>query len=55
MRAKWKERGGELIRLAPNEQAELTKLLKPIGVEVTKDNPVLKDFYERIQKTAAKY
>ncbi len=55
LRAKWKERGGELIRLAPNEQAELTKLLKPIGVEVTKDNPVLKDFYERIQKTAAKY
>jgi TRAP-type C4-dicarboxylate transport system substrate-binding protein len=55
LRQKWRDRGGELVRLPAAEQATLVKLLKPIGAEVTKDNPVLKDFYERLQKTAAKY
>ena len=55
LRAKWKERGGEFVRLAPAEQAELVKRLKPIGLEVTKGNPALKAFYDKIQATAAKY
>ncbi len=55
LRKKWIERGGEIVRLSPAEQAELTKRLKPIGIEVTKDNPVLKAFYEKLQATAAKY
>ena len=41
--------------LPPAEQAELEKRLKPIGEQVTKGNTVLKDFYDMIQKTAAKY
>ncbi len=46
---------GEFIRLSAEDQAELTRRLKPIGAEVTKDNPVLKAFYDKIQATAAKY
>jgi C4-dicarboxylate-binding protein DctP len=52
---KWTERGGEIVTLPPAEQAELEKRLKPIGAEVTKDNPVLKAFYEKIEKVSAKY
>ena len=37
------------------DQAELEKRLKPIGADVTKDNPALKAFYEKIKATAAKY
>ena len=55
LRKKWKERGGELVRLSAADQAELTKRLKPIGAEVTKGNPTLKAFYDKIQATAAKY
>jgi TRAP-type C4-dicarboxylate transport system substrate-binding protein len=55
LRAKWTERGGEIIRLPAAEQAELEKRLKAIGPEVTAQNPLLKDFYQRIRATAAKY
>jgi TRAP-type C4-dicarboxylate transport system substrate-binding protein len=55
LRNSWKSRGGELVRLPAAEQAELVKRLKPIGAEVTKGNPALKAFYEKIQATAAKY
>lgn len=55
LRKKWLERGGEIVTLPAADQAELEKRLKPIGVEVTKDNPVLKAFYDKIQQTAAKY
>lgn len=55
LRQKWRDRGGEFVRLSAAEQKVLETHLKPIGAEVTKDNPVLKAFYERIQKTAAKY
>ena len=56
LRKVWTEqRGGEIVTLPPAEQAELEKRLRPIGVEVTKDNPELKEFYVKIQATAAKY
>jgi TRAP-type transport system periplasmic protein len=55
LRKKWVERGGEIIRLPANDQAELMKRLSPIGADVTKDNAVLKEFYEKIKATAAKY
>ena len=56
LRKVWTEqRGGEIVTLPPAEQAELEKRLRPIGVEVTKDNPALKEFYDKIQATAAKY
>jgi TRAP-type transport system periplasmic protein len=55
LRKRWAERGGEIITLAPADQAELEKRLKPIGAEVTKDDPALKAFYDKIQAIAAKY
>lgn len=55
LRQKWIERGGEIITLPPAEQAELEKRLKPIGAEVTKSDPALKAFYDKIQTIAAKY
>ena len=55
LRQKWIERGGEIVTLPPADQAELEKRLKPIGAEVTKDNPQLKEFYDMIQRIAAKY
>ena len=49
------QRGGEIVTLPPAEQAELEKRLKPIGAEVTKGDPELKDFYDKIQTIEAKY
>jgi len=51
----WISRGGEIVSLPPDEEAELEKRLKPIGAQVTGNNPVLKAFYEKIEQTAAKY
>lgn len=55
LRGKWIERGGEIITLPAADQAELEKRLKPIGAEVTKSDPVLKAFYDKLQATSAKY
>jgi TRAP-type C4-dicarboxylate transport system substrate-binding protein len=55
LRQKWIDRGGEIVTLPPADQAELEKRLKPIGAEVTKDDPVLKAFYERVEALTAKY
>jgi len=56
LRKVWVEqRGGEIVTLPAAEQAELEKRLKPIGAEVTKGDPALKAFYEKIQTTAKKY
>jgi len=56
LRKVWTEqRGGEIVTLPPAEQAELEKRLKPIGAEVTKSDPALKAFYEKIQEVEKKY
>jgi len=55
LRQKWIDRGGEIVTLPPDQQAELEKRLKPIGGEVTKDDPTLKAFYDKIETIAAKY
>ncbi len=56
LRKVWTEqRGGEIVTLPAAEQTELEKRLRPIGTDVTKDNPVLKEFYDKIQATSAKY
>jgi len=48
MTQKWKERGGEIIALPPEDLAELRARLQTIGADVTKSDPALKAFYERI-------
>jgi TRAP-type C4-dicarboxylate transport system substrate-binding protein len=55
LRQKWIERGGEIVTLPAADQAELEKRLKPIGIEVTKGDPMLKAFYDKIQTISAKY
>jgi TRAP-type C4-dicarboxylate transport system substrate-binding protein len=56
LRKVWTEqRGGEIVTLPPAEQAELEKRLKPIGADVTKSDPSLKAFYDKIQEIAKKY
>jgi TRAP-type C4-dicarboxylate transport system substrate-binding protein len=56
LRKVWiEQRGGEIVTLPAAEQAELEKRLKPIGADVTKGDPALKAFYEKIQTVAKKY
>ncbi|MFN3657173.1 MAG: TRAP transporter substrate-binding protein [Pseudolabrys sp.] len=55
LRGKWIERGGSIVRLPAAEQAELEKRLKPIGADVTKGDPSLKAFFDKIQQISAKY
>jgi TRAP-type transport system periplasmic protein len=55
LRQKWIDRGGEIVTLPAGQQAELEKRLKPIGAEVTKDDPALKAFYDKVEAIAAKY
>ena len=55
LRAKWIERGGEIVTLPPEDMVELQKRLKPIGAEITKSDPSLKAFYDKLVATSAKY
>jgi TRAP-type C4-dicarboxylate transport system substrate-binding protein len=55
LRAKWIERGGEIVNLPAADMEELQKRLKPIGGEITKADPNLKSFYDRLIATSAKY
>ena len=55
LRAKWIERGGEIINLPPEDMVELKKRLMSIGAEITKTDPTLKAFYDKVLATAAKY
>jgi TRAP-type C4-dicarboxylate transport system substrate-binding protein len=39
MQKDWVAQGGELIRLPPDEQAQMMKALASVGEDVCKDNP----------------
>jgi TRAP-type transport system periplasmic protein len=54
MRKKWIGAGGEIVTLSAAEQARLAELLKPVGPEVTKSNPALSGFYNRVKSVAEK-
>jgi TRAP-type C4-dicarboxylate transport system substrate-binding protein len=54
MRKKWIGAGGEIVTLTAADQAKLTELLKPVGPEVTKSNPTLNTFYNRVKSVADK-
>jgi TRAP-type C4-dicarboxylate transport system substrate-binding protein len=55
LRQKWIERGGEIITLPADDMLELQKRLKPIGADITKSDPNLKAFYDKVLATSAKY
>jgi tripartite ATP-independent transporter DctP family solute receptor len=51
---KWKDRGGEIVNLSAGDAAKLRELLKGVGPEVTKSDPAVKAFYDKVIATAAK-
>ena len=55
MTQKWKERGGEIINLPPEDLAELRARLKTIGADVTRSDPAVKAFYDRLLTVTARY
>jgi TRAP-type C4-dicarboxylate transport system substrate-binding protein len=52
---RWREAGGELIRLPEADQARVKQLLSGVGEEVTKDNAAANGFYKRLVATGQKY
>lgn len=52
---RWREAGGEMIRLPAADQAKVQQLLSGIGEEVTKDNPNANAFYKKLVATGQKY
>jgi TRAP-type C4-dicarboxylate transport system substrate-binding protein len=52
---RWRDAGGELVRLPESDQARVKQLLSGIGEEVTKDNPSANAFYKRLVATGQKY
>jgi TRAP-type C4-dicarboxylate transport system substrate-binding protein len=52
---RWREGGGELVKLPQADQARVRQLLAGIGEEVTKDNPSAHAFYKKLVTTGQKY
>ncbi len=52
---RWRDAGGELVKLPESDQARVKQLLSGIGEEVTKDNPSANAFYKRLVATGQKY
>jgi hypothetical protein len=53
--AKWKERGGELVTLPADETRKMRDILNSVGPEVTKSDPAVKAFYDKLIAAAQKY
>jgi TRAP-type transport system periplasmic protein len=49
----WKTGGGEVIRFAPEERAEVMRRLRPLGDEHLGGNPRVKEMYELLKTVAA--
>jgi TRAP-type transport system periplasmic protein len=52
---RWREAGGEMVKLPEADQAKVKQLLSGIGEEVTKDNPNANAFYKKLAATGQKY
>ena len=52
---RWREAGGELVKLPEADQQRVRQLLSGVGEEVTKDNPSANAFYKRLVATGQKY
>lgn len=48
----WTEKGGELIKLSPADQAEMMKRLSTVGDEVVASQPRVKEVYDLMVQTA---
>jgi TRAP-type C4-dicarboxylate transport system substrate-binding protein len=54
MPKRWAELGGEIFTMPEPERQKLVAALKTVGDEVTKDDPPVSAFYQRVRATAAK-
>ena len=52
---KWKELGGSLITLPDDDLAKVRSMLASVGKDVTKDNPKVNAFRERIKAVGKNY
>jgi len=52
---RWRDAGGEMVKLPEADQAKVKQLLAGIGEEVTKDNATANAFYKRLVATGQKY
>ena len=52
---RWRDAGGELVRLPDADQAKVKQLLAGVGEEVTKENAAANAFYKRLVATGQKY
>ena len=52
---RWREAGGEMVKLPEADQAKVKQLLAGIGEEVTKDNATANAFYKKLVATGKKY
>ena len=55
MAKRWREAGGEYVRLSDAEMQRVRQLLGGIGEEVTKDNATVNGFYKRLLSTGQKF
>jgi TRAP-type C4-dicarboxylate transport system substrate-binding protein len=55
MPKRWAEVGGEVFVMPEPERQKLVAALKTVGDEVTKDDPPVKAFFERVRATSAKH
>ncbi len=52
---RWRDAGGELVKLPEADQQRVRQLLAGVGEEVTKDNSSVNAFYKKLAATAQKY
>jgi TRAP-type C4-dicarboxylate transport system substrate-binding protein len=52
---RWKERGGEIVNLPAGDLEKMRDLLKTVGDDVTKSDPTVRAFYEKVLAVSAKY
>ena len=48
----WVDKGGEVVKLAPDVHDALMKLMRPIGAEVAGRKPAEKELFDMLKKTA---
>jgi TRAP-type transport system periplasmic protein len=53
-RKAWTDAGGELIKLAPDEQSSLLELLSSVGADVSKEKPLLSEAYKIVFDAAVR-
>jgi TRAP-type C4-dicarboxylate transport system substrate-binding protein len=52
---RWRDAGGELVKLPDADQAKVKQLLAGVGEEVTKEHAAANAFYKRLVATGQKY